>query len=128
MSVTERKTTVFCGTYRDDTAIPYVIPEGNLFRRDFMIPSEHTQNANNNDKVVVELLQWENAYVNPEARITRVLGPPDTPRVDLEMVARSFGVEIDFPDAVVKETSNFPTGLSPKEIGGFFYTQSGSSL
>jgi ribonuclease R len=114
--IRERKTTRFVGTYLRDGKIGYVLPEGSRGRRDFaVLPDEHL-NAKDHDKVVVELVRWESEYVNPEVRITRVIGPSDKPGVDMEMVARAHNLRIEFSDDVLKAADAFSNRIPRNEI------------
>src|SRR6476646_168464 len=70
------------------------------------------------DKVVVRLEAWESRHVNPEGKIIELLGPRTTPGVDILSIIRKYHLPVEFPRAVLEETSAIPETVTADAIDG----------
>ncbi len=70
------------------------------------------------DKVVVEILRWESRRESPRGRITKVLGPPDAPGVDILGVIHARRLPLEFPPAVLREAESFPDHVREGDLDG----------
>ena len=61
---------------------------------------EDLAHAEEGQKVVVEIDDWGDGTKNPEGHITKVLGDPDDPGVDVLSIVLSHGLMTDFPPEV----------------------------
>ncbi|MFO7822099.1 MAG: VacB/RNase II family 3'-5' exoribonuclease, partial [Lentisphaeria bacterium] len=61
------------------------------------------EGANLNDRVLVELEEWEDPQLNPEGQITEVIGPADDPNLDTLAVIKAYELPLEFPPEPVNE-------------------------
>ncbi|MEM9998394.1 MAG: VacB/RNase II family 3'-5' exoribonuclease, partial [Bacteroidota bacterium] len=84
--------------------------------KDIYVPKEHFNGAEQGDKVMVSIDQYEDPKGSPEGRILRVLGKPDDPGVAVLSVALAQGIRSDFPPAVEAEAEAIPVKIPKKEV------------
>ena len=118
--VVERRRTRFVGTLRRSAKGLHVTPDDPRFSYEIRVPQPKTPGlqAKSGDKVVVELGHWESRHVNPEGRITEVLGAPAADGVDMLAVLRQYGLNSAFPEQVVKEARRFGRTVPAADIKG----------
>ena len=78
----------------------FVKPDSPLFHFDVYVAQEDLAQAQEGQKVVVEIDDWGDGTKNPEGHITKVLGDPDDPGVDILSIVLSHGLMTDFPPEV----------------------------
>ncbi len=93
----------------------FVRPDDARLPRDIYVPKAFLNGARNGSKVVVKLEPWESEHVNPEGAVIEVLGQAGDPGAELLSVARSFGLETDFPADVLREAAKFPDEVPAEE-------------
>jgi len=93
----------------------FVVPDDRRMPRDIFLSPAEARKAKPGDKVVVELLPWEDAGMNPEGTVVEVLGRSGDARVEVLSVARSFGLPADFPLAVEAEAASLPGSIPRAE-------------
>jgi ribonuclease R len=54
----------------------------------------------------------------PRGRVVEVLGDPEMPGVDVLVVLRHYGIQEDFPDAVLTTAARFPADPRPEDWAG----------
>ncbi len=116
VEVLERRTTRIVGTLEESRTAFFVVPDDEHFVRDVYVAKEDAQGARRGDKVVVQLLPWNDPAMNPEGVVLEVLGRAGDARVEVMSVARSFGLPMSFPPAVVREAAAFPDTIPAHEI------------
>jgi len=70
------------------------------------------------DKVVVRLEVWESRHINPEGKIIELLGPRTAPGVDILSIIRKYHLPVEFPRAVLEETSAIPETVTADATDG----------
>jgi len=106
--ILERKRKRLVGTLRRSARFLYVIPDDPRIPHDIYVPEPKDvgRPARLDDKVVVELHEWESRHTNPEGEIIEVLGPADAEGVDLLSVIRQYDLPLRFPSEVLAEASS----------------------
>lgn len=99
--VLERRKRQIVGTLKSTSRLLCVVPIDPAYTRDFYVPD--ACGANEGDRVVVEVVGWDNRHVNPEAEIVEVLGPADRPDMDTLSVIRDHELRDAFPEEVLRE-------------------------
>ncbi len=84
-----------------------------------MIPNfQHTFNiadakgAKEGDRVIVRFSSWENPMLNPDAELTAVIGPADSPSLDTESIIKMYDLPGTFPPVVTSEAQTVSAKLS----------------
>jgi ribonuclease R len=114
--IISRANNEFVGTYHKSEYYGFVVPDNPKIYRDFLVTDSDTINAKEGQKVVVELKKWEALQLNPEGRITEIIGFPDEPGVDISSVVKGFGLPLKFSSKVENEASKIQMRLSQEEM------------
>ena len=76
ISLVKRKKTQFIGIIQKTKNFAFVVIEDKKIKTDFFIPSDNIGEANDGDKVLVELLEWKKQDLSPIGKIVKVFGEP----------------------------------------------------
>ena len=103
--ILERKRSRMVGTLQEGRQFLFVIPDDPRMSQNILVPPPRDvgRRPSPGDKVVVELVSWENRHTNPEGEIVEVLGPPDQEGVDMLSVLRQYDLPLSFPKPVLDE-------------------------
>lgn len=111
VEVVERATNVFVGTYFEEDESGWVQIDGKEFPEPVWVGDPGAKGAQDDDKVVIEMLRFPAVGQIGEAVLTEVLGTRGQPGVDTQMIIHEFGIPDAFPasvlDAARLEAENF---------------------
>ena len=116
VEVVERARTNIVGTYRRGKRFGFVVPDEVKIQWDILVADVDSMGAVSGQKVVVQITEWEHEQANPIGKVVRVLGFPDEPGVDVESVAYSFDLPLEFPKNVEKEAERLPEAIPAAEL------------
>lgn len=116
LEVVKRKRDEIVGRLQKSKSFYFVKPDDNDIHRDIYIDSENLKGARDGDKVVVSGIFWDDPLLNPEGRITEVLGRAGSYDAEVSALAREFNLAYEFPRAVIKEASKLEVDLSEDEL------------
>ncbi len=116
LSVLSRAHTQFGGTLQKSKNFYFVLPDDPTIQRDFYVAPEDLHGAESGDKVLVELVEWDDAYKNPEGRIVSTLGSAGDPFVELRSVIQAYRLPTSFPKEVEAAAAAIPTEVPAEEI------------
>jgi len=114
IEVTKRFKTEFVGTTQVKKDHTFVIPDNPKIHVDFYIKGSHK--AEDNQKVLVEFISWENGQKSPNAKITKVLGTIGENETEMNAIMYEYGLPVDFPQEVLNEAELMPEIITEKEI------------
>ncbi|MFC1575291.1 ribonuclease R [Gemmatimonadota bacterium] len=100
IKVLKRSHPTVVGTFREARRFGYVEPLNDRLFRDVLIPSGEEGEATTGDIVVVRMTAYGDGKLNPMGEVERVLGPIDTPGVDVLSILFGYGLELEFPAEV----------------------------
>lgn len=120
LRILERRRTRFAGTLQRSGNRFLVTPDDPRFPRKISVPEARAsgRQAKAGDKVVVELRHWESRHVNPEGRITEVLGAAAAQGVDMLAVLRQYELKTGFPERVLKEARRLGHTVASADLKG----------
>ena len=119
VEVLERAIDIVVGTY--DAArehYGFVIPDSTRIDQDIFIPVEDSMGAADGHKVVVKISDYGSSHRSPQGVVTEILGHVGDPGIDILAILRSYGMEADFPEDVVKEAAKIPRKLRDADYNG----------
>ncbi len=118
--ILERQRKQIVGTLRRGRQFLYVIPDDPRIPHDIYVPPPRDvgRAPQVDDKVVVELREWESRHTNPEGEIIEVLGPADAEGVDMLSVLRQYALPLHFPKNVLHEARSFGTTIQNADLHG----------
>ena len=113
IEVTSRFKTEFVGRVQVGKKTIFVVPDNNKVVVDFYVKgglkAEHDQ------KVVVELVKWEDSK-SPQGKIIKVLGDSGDNNTEMNSIMFEYGLPVEFPQEVINESMLVPEIITEKEI------------
>lgn len=116
--ILERGNTTIVGTFEGNKGFGFVIPDDKKIYHDIFIPKSSVGEAQNKQKVVVEITKWPEPRRNPEGKIIEILGYLDEKGTDILSIIRQFKLPEEFPNKVRDYALNIPESISEKDIEG----------
>jgi ribonuclease R len=116
LSIITRKHTEFGGTLQKSKSFYFVLPDDATVQRDFYIAPENLNGAESGDKVLVELMEWDDPFKNPEGKIITTLGAAGDPFVELRSVIQAHHLPTSFPKEVEAAAAAIPVEIPKAEL------------
>ena len=116
ISLVKRNKTQFVGIIQKTKNFAFVIIEDKKIKTDFFIPSDNIGEANDGDKVLVELLDWKKQDLSPIGKIVKVFGEPGDHQTELDSIIAKNEITIDFSQEVKDYTELISEKIENKEI------------
>jgi ribonuclease R len=86
----------------------YVVPEDERIFQEIYIPEGETKRARLNQIVVAEIIQYPTERARPQGRITHILGYPDDPEVEPQIIIHKYDLPHRFSSSALKEARRLP--------------------
>ena len=96
----------------------YIIPEDERIIQEVFIPEGETKRARPNQIVVAEITRYPTDRVRPEGRVTHLLGYPDDPEVEPQIIIHKYDLPHRFSSTVLKEARDHLLIPSPDDYQG----------
>lgn len=106
------------GTFSEARHFGFVVPDDKRIMQDIFVPKGQELGAVEGHKVLVQITQYSDGANSPEGQISAILGHKNDPGVDILSIIYQHGIEIEFPDDVLKEAENVPETIQPDELKG----------
>lgn len=116
IEIIKRSRTNIVGTYTKSKNYGFVVPDNMKITRDLFIPSKAHKKAKSGQKVVAQIVFWEDERTNPEGEIIEILGFPDDPGVDVISLVKDFDLPTDFSVAIENEAAQIPETIPKEEL------------
>jgi ribonuclease R len=113
IEVISRFKTEFVGRVQIGKKTIFVVPDSNKISVDFYIKGG--LKAENDQKVVVELIKWEDTK-SPQGKIIKVLGDSGDNNAEMNSIMFEYGLPVEFPQEVINESMLVPEVITEKEI------------
>lgn len=101
-----------------ERGVATVIPDDRRFADSVFISAEDINGADNNTKVVIEILDYPSNIKMARGRVIEILGDPNDVRVTTLSIIRSFNLFEEFPDDVVKEAEKVSIPIDKENQDG----------
>jgi len=117
VDVLERKQLEFVGRLQMNKGFAFAVIEGERKIPDIFIPSSNFNGAQNDDRVVVRIKEWEkDTDKRPVGEVVNVLNAEDGNDIAMKEILLENGFPIGFPDEVMEEAQRIPDIISEAEI------------
>jgi len=116
--ITSRAQRKIVGIYKKARGSRFVVPSDEKVLQDIVIPTRSALKANDGDVVVVEIMAYPARHQPPTGRIIEVLGDPNDPNVEADIITKKYGLSTTFPQDVLSEAESIPTEVSEKDRVG----------
>ncbi|HSB05079.1 MAG TPA: ribonuclease R [Thermodesulfobacteriota bacterium] len=113
--VLERKLEKVVGKFMRGKNYSYLVPEDERVLQEIYIPEGETRRARPNQIVVAEITRYPTERVRPEGRVTHILGYPDDPEVEPQIIIHKYDLPSRFSTAASKEAREVSLQISPQE-------------
>lgn len=115
--VLQRKRTEFIGELKMNKGFAFFIPESDKPMPDFFIPLSNINKAQEGDRVVVRLLEWENdGNKRPVGEVLTVLDAENTNDAAMKEIMLDAGFPLQFSDEALEVAARIPDVISQEEI------------
>lgn len=96
----------------------YIVPEDERILQEIYIPEGETKRARPNQIVVAEITHYPSGRGRPEGRVTHILGYPDDPEIEPQIIIHKYDLPHRFSSAALKEARVIPIQPSPRDYEG----------
>lgn len=93
----------------------YLIPEDERVLQEVYIPEGETKRARPHQIVVAEITRYPTERARPEGRVTHILGYPDDPEIEPQIIIHKHELPHRFSARALKEARNLPPVPSPED-------------
>ncbi len=104
------------GTYQDRDDHGLVIPEDPRLPFKIHIDRANALNARDKQIVVAQILRYNERNRQPDGEIIEILGYPNTPGMDDEMVIHAYDLPNEFPAVALDEAERIPDNIPDEEL------------
>jgi ribonuclease R len=113
--VLERGFRKVVGKFMKGKNYSYIIPDDERILQEVYIPEGETRRARPNQIVVAEITRYPTERANPEGRVTYILGYPDDPEVEPQIIIHKYDLPHRFSSLALKEARSLPSIPSSQE-------------
>lgn len=115
VEVVKRKQMQFMGKLQIGRNYAFFIADGEKPMPDIYIPLDKINNATEEDRVVVRIIEWEKNK-KPVGEVVEVMEPGNEGDMAMKELLMEAGFPLNFPDEVQEETARIPEHISAAEI------------
>lgn len=116
--ITSRAHRTVVGRFELLRGFAVVIPSDERITNQIIVPLEESGGAPHGKIVSAEITRWPAKEMAATAKVIEVLGDPDDPDVEADVILRKYGLSNRFPAPVMHEVKSVPREVSPKDIRG----------
>ncbi len=114
--ILERSTEPIIGVFRQVKRTTFIEPRDTSFKGNLLVKDIGGFDPHEGDVVMAKVTEGVDGFTQPFCIITEVLGPEDSPGVDVLAITRHYKLPIAFPEAVLAEAAALPDDLTPEII------------
>lgn len=114
VEIIERNLTEIVGTYQSNKGYGFVVADDKNIFQDIYIDKKYSKNANNNDKVIVNIIKYPKDG-SPEGRVTEILGNINDRNIDILSLIRLHKIPDEFSKKTKKELLYIPNQVEQEE-------------
>lgn len=115
--VMERKQMEFVGKLQMNKGFAFFVSDKDKRIPDIYIPQQSFNGANDDDRVVVRITEWDNAEgKRPVGEVVTVLDAEDVNDVAMKEILLENGFPLEFPDDALEEAARISDAITDKDI------------
>ncbi len=116
VEILQRAKTQFVGKIKRQDQFAFLIPDNRTMTVDVFIPLQNLHDAQNGDKVLVEMTEWPENLNNPVGKVIKVLGKPGDNNVEMQSILAEFDFPLAFPHEVEKAAAEISLEITDIEM------------
>jgi ribonuclease R len=113
--ILERKLQKVVGKFMRGKNYSYLVPEDERVLQEVYIPEGETKQARPHQIVVAEITRYPTERARPEGRIIHILGYPDDPEVEPQIIIHKYDLPFRFSSAALKEARGISLQIPSQE-------------
>jgi len=117
VEVLERANRRVVGRYEEGAKWDRVVPDEQRLVQPIRVSKKASGGARKDQMVLAEITRYPAGMEGPEGKVLKVLGDPDDPRLDSEIIIHKYDLPDDFPPPVLKEASMVPAAVQEARAG-----------
>lgn len=114
--VLRRKRSEFIGHLQMNKGFAFFVADMDKPMPDIFIPLSNINDANDKDKVLVRLLEWENNGKRPVGEVVKILNAEDGNDAAMKEILLEQGFSLQFPDEALEVAARIPDSIPAEEI------------
>ncbi|WP_038268184.1 ribonuclease R family protein [Zhouia amylolytica] len=114
--VINRKRTTFVGIVQMQKNFAFVVPGDFRMYTDIFVAKNKINEAEDGDKVLVEITDWPDKAESPYGKIIKVLGKPGEHQTEMHAILAEYGLPYEFPGDVEHFANKLDTSIQESEI------------
>ncbi|MBI5809802.1 MAG: VacB/RNase II family 3'-5' exoribonuclease [Deltaproteobacteria bacterium] len=95
-----------------------IIPSDKRITSEIIVPPGDRGNAAHGMIVSAEITRWPAKHIPAAGRVAEIIGEPEDPDVEAEVILRKFGLPHRFPAHVLHEAKGVPDSVGEEDIKG----------
>ncbi|PSG90323.1 ribonuclease R [Aurantibacter aestuarii] len=117
-NIINRKKSEFVGIIQihEKKNFAFVVPDDSKMYTDIFVPINKTLKAEDGDKVLVRLEEWEAKASSPNGKVIKVLGKPGLHSTEIHSILAEYGLPAEFPQEVEDFANSIDLEIKPEEI------------
>jgi ribonuclease R len=117
--IVERKQHVYAGHIEEEAGKFFFKSHDKKIYTDFYIPRDQINGAKVDDKVIVEIYDWEDPRRSPLAKVVNILGKRGDSKAEIASMSEERGFGVGFPEGVEDEAVEIhKIGINESDIDG----------
>ncbi len=106
------------GKFMKEGHYSYIVPDDERILQEIYIPEGETKKARPQQIVVAEITRYPTERARPEGRITHILGYPEDPEVEPQIIIHKYDLPHRFSSAALREARSLSLTPSPEDYKG----------
>ncbi|AHM61384.1 ribonuclease R [Flammeovirgaceae bacterium 311] len=116
VEIVKRGRTQFVGRIQLSKGFAFVVADSRKMHSDIFVKPGDTMDAQDNDKVMVEITQWPDRNRNPEGKVVRVLGQAGENEAEIHSIMAEFNLPFEFEKGVNTQAKRIKDDITEEEI------------
>ncbi|TPV34921.1 ribonuclease R [Paucihalobacter ruber] len=116
VNIVKRSKNDYVGVIQLQKNFAFVIADSNKMHKDIFVPINKTLNAEDGDKVLVQLEDWPEKADSPYGKVIKVLGKPGEHSTEIHAILADYGLPAEFPPEVEEFANQIDTSINKEEI------------
>ena len=111
-----REKNSYVGIIQINENFAFAILDDKKMHVDIFIPGDNIKNAQDGDKVIIEILKWRKNDLSPTGKVVEVLGKPGDHETEISVIIKQNELPLKFPNQVEEYAKNINKEISREEI------------
>jgi ribonuclease R len=116
VSLIKRQKKEYIGIIQINKNFAFTILDDKRIQTDIFIPNINIGDAEDGDKVLVEILEWKKQDLSPIGKVKKVLGKPGEHETEIDSILTQNNINLSFPSEVLEYTKSISEKISKEEI------------